>query len=118
MIQLFLIMRPLFFYLRLAKLPSTSKTISYGNLTKSNAGELLADLKRLQFTNDPSSQLSEAISLYNLELSQLLDQQASLKWKTITKRVNSKWYTGELGDLKREAHALACWKNRTGLTID
>ena len=62
------------FNLRLAKLLSTSKTISYRNLAKLNTEEVLADLKKLELTHDPPSQLSKAISLYNLELSQLLDQ--------------------------------------------
>ena len=55
MIQLSLIMRLLFFHLKLAKLSSSSKKISDRNLAKINTDEFLADLKKHYLSHNPSS---------------------------------------------------------------
>ncbi len=92
--------------LRLNKPPALTKTINYRCLSKINIDKLLADLRESSLVNSTPDHLEELITIYNTKLTQLLDSHAPMKSKTITERENSKWFTGELGDLKREERAL------------
>ena len=75
------------------------------------------DLRESSLLTRTADHLEELINTYNTELTQLLDSHAPMKSKIITESENSKWFTGELGDLKREARVLERKHKSTGPTV-
>ena len=75
-----------------------TKTIQYSNISKIDINTFSQDLSLNMFTNCTHHSIIDNLNSY---LKTVLDQHAPLKIKTITERLNNKWYTTELDNHKR-----------------
>ena len=95
------------------------KDIQYRSLTKINFAKFCQDIGSSALCNAaPSAETSELATLYNTELTRILDAHAPLKSKMICDRNGCEWFTDELGDLKRHKQKLERRHKTTMLTID
>ncbi len=85
-------------------------------LSKVNTDSLCQDIISSDLYLTPADSLSDHVAQYNSTLAALLDSHAPIKSKTITERTDSKYYTSELGCLKREARQLERKSNASKLT--
>ena len=78
------------------------KDIQYRSLKKINFAKFCQDISSSALGNTvPISGTSELTALYNTELTHILDDHAPLKSKLIYDRNECKWFTNELGELKK-----------------
>ncbi len=83
------------------------KDIQYRSLKKINFAKFYQDISSSAIGNTaPFSETFELTALYNTELTRILDAHAPLKSKSIYDRNKCKWFTDELGDLKRQKRKL------------
>ncbi len=106
------------FDLSIEKPPQVTKSITYRCLRKIDFTKFLDDINLSALLNNPATEVGDLCDTYYTELSSILDRHAPLKTRDIVDRVNSEWFTDELGAMKRDLRKLERKHKHMKLTID
>ena len=102
-----------------AKPPPVKKNVSYRKLRSIDVESFKSDILTSEVFKLPECRdVENLVSVYNNELSVLIDKHAPLRSKTITLRPSCPWFTEELHDAKHLKRKLERKWQSTRLTID
>jgi hypothetical protein len=105
-----------YFDVAIAKFPCKKQTVVSRTWKSVDMDKFKADISnKLIFPADSSA--SQCVDIYNSVLSQLVDEYAPLKKRSVTVRPSNPWYTTEIAEAKRFRRKLERQWLRTGLHI-
>ena len=88
------------------KPPTMKKTITFRKWKDININDLCNDLKNSKMNDLKTTDVNEAVSSFNSELEDLVNQKAPLQSKVVTIKQNCPWYTNEIRTAKRRRRKL------------
>ena len=109
--------RPVHARLVLQKPPLTRRQVTYRGISSIMTDDFANDITSANDFHRPSLNVEDAASSYNTVLCNLLDKHAPIKKWTITVRPNTKWYTAEIHQAKKQRRAAERKWRQTRLEI-
>ena len=95
-----------------SKPKSVPKSICCRNLRGINLSTFKSNLLDSDLLKNPPSEVNELANLYNDTISNLIDNHAPLKKKSITDRGNKEWFDSEVKEAKKKKRTSeAVWRN-------
>ena len=103
--------------LALLKPRPVKRHIVYRSISAISVNSFIKDLDKKSVLASPPDDISSAISTYNQHLSEVLQDHAPLKKKTITVRPGTKWYTHDIDIAKKRRQKTEHLWRKTKLEI-
>jgi len=104
-------------HLDISKPSRQRKTLTYRNFRNVEVENLISDIEKSDSLSNPEGIVDNLVEKYNTKLSAIIDQHAPPQNKVISIRPNTKWYTDELRQAKRDRRKAERTMQKTKLTV-